>query len=269
MFSTTEYRTRPPAVAGVFYPGERAALQGKVDRLLAAARTAPCPGLRGVIAPHAGYRYSGQVAAEAFAATRSVGPIRRVVLIGPSHFVRFRGIAAPPHKAFATPLGSIPVDTDAVAALVRAGLAVVSDAPHAREHALEVELPFLQARFGNLPTTPLLFGEAAAEAVADAIDLVWSDDTLLVVSSDLSHFEAYASARAHDARTAAAIETFAEHEIGPSDACGYLAIRGALIVARRRRLRVERLALLNSGDTAGDRSRVVGYGALALIETAD
>ena len=180
------------------------------------------------------------------------GLIRRVVLIGPSHFVRFCGIAAPPHKAFATPLGSVPVDTDAVAALVRAGLAVVCDAPHAREHALEVELPFLQARFGNLPTTPLLFGEAAAEAVADAIDLVWSDDTLLVVSSDLSHFEAYASARAHDARTAAAIERFAEREIGPADACGYLAIRGALIVARRRRLRVERLALANSGDVSGD-----------------
>jgi MEMO1 family protein len=182
MFATTEYRTRPPAVAGVFHPGERAGLQGEVDRLLAAARTAPCLGLRGVIAPHAGYRYSGPVAAEAFAATRSVGLIRRVVLIRPSHFVRFCGIAAPPHKARSQLPSARFRSTPMRSPQVRAGLAVVSDAPHARKHALEVELPFLQARFGNLPTTPLLFGEAAAEAVSAAIDLVWSDDTLLVVT---------------------------------------------------------------------------------------
>jgi MEMO1 family protein len=269
MSSTTEYRTRPPAVAGAFYPGDRTALRREVDRLLAAARTPPRPGLRGVIAPHAGYAYSGPVAAEAFAAARGATPVRRVVLIGPSHFGRFRGIAAPSHPAFATPLGAVPVDSGAVAALTAAGLAVADDGPHAREHALEVELPFLQALFGPLPAVPLLFGEAAAEVVADAIELVWGDDALLVVSSDLSHFEPYGSACAHDARTAAAIETLAAREIGAYDACGHLAIRGALSAARRRGMGVTRLALANSGDTAGDRRRVVGYGAWALVESAD
>jgi AmmeMemoRadiSam system protein B len=267
MSSATEYMTRPPAVAGVFYPGDPAALRREVDRLLGAARATPRAGLRGVIAPHAGYAYSGAVAAEAFAAAGEA-EVARVVLIGPSHFARFHGLAAPSHAAFATPLGPVPVDGKAVAALMGAGLAAVDDAAHAPDHALEVELPFLQALFGPVPVTPLLFGEAEAVAVADAIDRAWVEDALLVVSSDLSHFEPYASARAHDARTAAAVEALAEESIGPYDACGHLAIRGALIVARRRGLGVERLALRNSGDTAGGRDRVVGYGAWALAENA-
>jgi AmmeMemoRadiSam system protein B len=262
----TEYRTRPPAVAGSFYPREPKVLRETVAELLAAARPAIPGGLRGVIAPHAGYRYSGPIAAEAFAAVRGCADrFARAVVVGPAHYVPFRGIAAPSHDAFLTPLGKVPVDGGAVRDLADGGLASVEDAPHAPEHALEVELPFLQAIFGALPVVPLLFGASSAPAVAAALARLWTDDTLLVVSSDLSHFEPYVAARAHDARTAEAIEQGDEAAIGPGDACGYLAMRGALIEARRRGLAVRRLALANSGDTDGDKARVVGYGAWAFV----
>jgi AmmeMemoRadiSam system protein B len=258
------YRTRPPAVAGAFYPASREALRAAVARRLDAARATPRPRLRGVIAPHAGYAYSGAVAAEAFAATRAL-TFARALVIGPAHYVPIRGLAAPSHAAFATPLGEVPVEDGAVRTLAREGLAAIDDEPHAPEHAIEVELPFLQTLFGELPVVPLLFGAADARIVAQTLVRLWTDDTLLVVSSDLSHFEPYATACAHDARTAAAIERLDEAAIGPRDACGHLAVRGALIEAKRRGLAVERLELTNSGDTAGGRDSVVGYGAWALL----
>jgi AmmeMemoRadiSam system protein B len=183
------------------------------------------------------------------------------VIVGPSHFVAFNGIAAPSHTAFATPLGELPVDVDAVQTLVTRARVVIDDAAHAQDHAIEVELPFLQAIFGTVPIVPLLFGLTSARAVAAAIAEVWNDKTLLVVSSDLSHYEGYEAARSHDRRTAEAIEALDERAIGPADACGHLAIRGALIEAGRRGLAIQRVALCNSGDTAGDRHSVVGYGA--------
>jgi AmmeMemoRadiSam system protein B len=254
-------------VAGAFYPAEPEALRRAVAGRLAAAGTGPRPRLRGLIAPHAGYVYSGGVASEAFAAARSVaGAVARTVVVGPAHYVPFRGLAAPSHAAFATPLGKVPVDIAAVRALAAAELAAIDDAPHAPEHAIEVELPFLQVVFGTLPVVPLLFGAADVGTLAEALARLWADDTLLVVSSDLSHFEPYAAACAHDARTAAAIERRDEAAIGSRDACGHLAVRGALIEARRRGLAVERLALTNSGETAGGRAGVVGYGAWALVE---
>jgi AmmeMemoRadiSam system protein B len=220
---------------------------------------APC---RGIIVPHAGYIYSGAVAAAAFAQLRPLaGQVRRAIVIGPAHFVPFAGLAAPSYAAFATPLGQVDVDLAAIEVLSAKGLAQVGDPPHDPDHAIEVELPFLQVLFGSLPIVPLLFGTTSAEAVAVALARLWTEDTLLVVSSDLSHFEDYEAARRHDARTAAAIERFAEHAIGAADACGHMAVRGALKEAARRDLKVERLALCNSGDTAGDRQRVVGYGA--------
>jgi AmmeMemoRadiSam system protein B len=219
----------------------------------------------GIVAPHAGYAYSGPVAATAFASVRGLrGRIARAVIIGPAHYVPFRGIAAPSDAAFATPLGQVPVDVAAIEALGADALGSIDDKPHAPEHAIEVELPFLQALFGDLPIVPLVFGSASAGAVAAAIARLWTDDTLLIVSTDLSHFEDYASACRHDERTAAAIEAFDAAAIGPSDACGHLALRGALIEAARRGLAIERLGLCNSGDTAGDRRSVVGYGAWAL-----
>jgi len=202
----------------------------------------------GIIAPHAGYPYSGQVAAAAFASVRRCGWIKRAIVVGPAHFVLFSGLAAPSDTAFATPLGEVPVDVAAVEALSEETLVAIDDAPHAREHAIEVELPFLQSIFGDLPIVPLLFGSTSAAAVAAAIARVWTEDALLVVSSDLSHFSDYDAARRHDERTAAAIEALDEAAIGPCDACGHLAIRGALREAARRGLEVQRLALCNSGD---------------------
>jgi MEMO1 family protein len=255
---------RSPAVAGVFYPRSAELLSRTIADLLADAGDRKPARPRGVIAPHAGYAYSGRVAAKAFASLRCLRGLERAIVIGPAHFVPLRGIAAPSASVFATPLGEVPIDLAAIEALIEETLVAIDDKPHVREHALEVELPFLQAMFGDLPIVPLLFGSTSAGAVAAAIARLWTDDTLLVVSSDLSHFEDYASACRHDNHTAAAIEAFDEAAIGPSEACGHLAVRGALIEAARRGLVIERLALCNSGDTSDDRQCVVGYGAWAF-----
>lgn len=263
------YRIRPAAVAGVFYPRRPDELARQVAELLARAAGGPDAAVCGIIAPHAGYVYSGPVAAEAFAPLcAAAGRFRRAVVIGPSHHFGFAGLAAPSHGAFATPLGEVPVDRDAIAGLVAEGLAAIDDEPHRPEHAIEVELPFLQAIFGALPVVPLLFGAVPAATVAAAIARLWRADTLLVVSSDLSHYEPYRAAQAHDLATAEAIEAFDEAAIGPYDACGHLAVRGALIEAARRGLRIARRDLRSSGDTAGDRGRVVGYGAWAMRAAA-
>ena len=267
MFANLRVETsvRAPAVAGAFYPGSAETLSRTVGNLLAGAHVQQSSQRCGVITPHAGYAYSGPIAAAAFASVRSLrGRIKRAAVIGPAHFVPFHGIAAPADTAFATPLGEVPVDVAALEALSAEGFVAINDEPHTPEHAIEVELPFLQAIFGDLPIVPLLFGSTSAGAVAAAIARVWTDDTLLVVSTDLSHFEHYESARRHDERTAAAIEALDEAVIGPSDACGHLAVRGALLEASRRGLAIEQLALRNSGDTAGDRQSVVGYGAWAF-----
>jgi AmmeMemoRadiSam system protein B len=257
---------RPPAVAATFYPGEPTALRRTTGGLLAAAREAAAPSPRAIIAPHAGYIYSGPVAAEAFAAVRSPGgTVRRAVVIGPAHYVSFRGIAAPSAASFATPLGELPVEEQGIEAVAGLPQIVIDDRPHAPEHALEVELPFLQTIFGALPIIPLVVGRSSGEEVAEVLAQEWDDSTLLVVSSDLSHYYDYATAKRIDSETAAAIESLDERSIGANEACGYLAIRGLLIEARRRRLTVHRLDLRNSGDTAGDRRAVVGYGAWAFV----
>jgi AmmeMemoRadiSam system protein B len=257
-------RTRAPAAAGSFYPRSGKMLRQTVESLLSAVPVQQRSRPRGIIAPHAGYAYSGHVAAAAFACVRSCGWIKRAIVIGPAHLVPFPGIAAPSDSAFTTPLADMPVDVAAVEALSEEMLVTIDDEPHAPEHAIEVELPFLQSVLGDLPIVPLLFGSTSAAAVAGIIARVWTDDTLLVVSSDLSHFEEYDDASRHDERTASSIEALDEGAIGHSDACGHLAIRGALREAARRGLEVERLALCNSGDVMGDRGSVVGYGAWAF-----
>lgn len=258
----TAQASRVAVAAGSFYPGSVANLSRTVSGLLASARSGERPGLSAIIVPHAGYVYSGSVAARAFARVPNAkNRFHRCVIVGPSHFVAFNGIAAPSHISFATPLGELPVDVDAVQALVSEARVVINDAAHEQDHAIEVELPFLQAIFGTVPIVPLLFGLTSARAVAAAIAEVWNDKTLLVVSSDLSHYEDYEAARHRDRRTAEAIEDFDERAIGPADACGHLGIRGALIEAGRRGLAIQRIALCNSGDTAGDKRSVVGYGA--------
>lgn len=255
---------RPPAVAGSFYPEDAKELSRLVDRLLTdAAPPAPSFPVQAVIAPHAGYVYSGPIAAGAFKALRDHGrPPRRVVVIGPAHYVAFRGIAVPGCAAFRTPLGEIPLDAEALADLPGV---IVADTPHAPEHAIEVELPFLQRLFGRFALVPLVVGDATpAETVAVLARLWQPATTAIVVSSDLSHYLDYTTAQRRDAETARRIEAFAADRLGPDDACGYLPVAGLLALARTRGLGIARLDLRNSGDTAGDRRRVVGYGAWAL-----
>ena len=214
--------------------------------------------------PHAGYAYSGAVAAAAFAALgeETAQAIRRVVVIGPSHHAAFRGIAAPTAEAFATPLGRVPVDREALSALAGLRFVGLADEPHAPEHALEVELPFLQLRLGAFAAVPLLVGDADPQEVAEVLRRLWGGpETLIVVSSDLSHFHDHATARRRDAATAAAIERGDWAGLGPGDACGFLAITGLLVEAAGRGLAARRLALRNSGDTAG--ARASGWWATA------
>jgi hypothetical protein len=257
---------RPPAVAGTFYPDDPAALRQAVDRLLVAAAaraptTVDVP--RALIAPHAGYAHAGPVAARAFHRLAAAkGRVTRVVVIGPSHHVAFRGIAIPSAAAFGTPLGEVAVDRDALRGL--AGV-VVADAPHRREHAIEVELPFLQRTLGGFALVPLVVGEATDGEVATVLAPFAADPaTLTVISSDLSHFLPHAAAVRRDRATAAAIERLEGAPLGPEDACGFRPLRGWLALARRHGLAVERLALKTSGDTAGGRASVVGYGAWAF-----
>jgi AmmeMemoRadiSam system protein B len=255
--------TRRPAVAGSFYPAQPDRLRRQVVELLADAKTAQKFTPKALIAPHAGYIYSGSPAAAAFATLReSAQTVARVVLIGPAHYIAFRGIALPAVDAFETPLGSVPVDYDALNEIT--GLSFVSrnDAAHAPEHALEVELPFLQLVLPSFSLLPLVVGDTTAHEVAQVLARLWGGpETLLVVSSDLSHYHSYETAQRLDAATAAAIENGNWASLGPGQACGHLPIAGLLVEANRRNLKARRLSLCNSGDTAGPRQQVVGYGA--------
>jgi AmmeMemoRadiSam system protein B len=260
---------RPPAVAGSFYPDNPAVLAAVIEDFLAEAALPP----RGtppkaIIAPHAGYIYSGPVAAWAYAAIQPLaGRITRVVLLGPAHYVRLTGLAAPVSQSFETPLGRIPVDQAALDATADLPQVTRSEAAHEPEHSLEVQLPFLKLVLGDFALVPLAVGDATAREVAVVLDRLWGGtETLIVISSDLSHYHAYQDAKARDAATAAAIEAFDGARLGPEDACGRAAVAGFLVEAERRGLSVERLDLRNSGDTAGTKVRVVGYGAWAFWE---
>jgi MEMO1 family protein len=284
----SQIRVRPAAVAGLFYPDDPVALRSTVISLLAARShgAAGAPARRppkAVIAPHAGYSYSGPIAASAFAALASgaasaagaagaagvagdasAPKVRRVVLLGPSHQVPLRGLGLPGAERFATPLGMVPVDLEAAAAVDRLPQVAVRPDAHAAEHSLEVELPFLQVMLGPFEVLPLVVGQAGAEEVAEVLELVWGgDDTVLVISSDLSHYLPAAAAERMDRETAAQILALA----GPltsRQACGAVPVNGLLAAARRQGLVPRQLDLRHSGDTSGDRSRVVGYGAWAF-----
>ncbi len=260
---------RPPAVAGTFYPGSARELAALVDRMLdEAAAASPSAGEaaappKALIAPHAGYVYSGPVAARGFARLIAGRErIRRVVLLGPSHFVPLRGLALPSDSVLATPLGEVPVDGEAAARAAALPQVTVRDDAHAREHSLEVHLPFLQRVLAGFTVVPLVVGDADPEEVGEVIEALWGgEETLIDVSSDLSHYLDYESARRRDRRTCAAIETLRFEKIGRDDACGRVPVRGLLWTARRRGLAAETLDLRSSGDTAGPRDQVVGYGA--------
>ncbi len=258
---------RPPVAAGSFYPARAAELADTVEQLLAAARPSALPGeLRALVAPHAGYVFSGAVAATAFATLPPQARALRVALLGPSHFTSLRGIAVSGADGWRTPLGTVPVDGGLRATAVTAG-AVVNDEPHARDHALEVELPFLQRRAGEgLRVLPVAIGGAAEEAAAVVTAL--STDALIVVSTDLSHYHDDATARRLDRRTADAVVALDASAITASDACGADALRSLLVHARRAGWLCARLDLRTSADASGDPERVVGYGAFALTATA-
>lgn len=245
---------RPPAVAGSFYPEDPARLSAEVERLLAEAPAGPPA--KAVIAPHAGYVYSGLTAAFAF---RRLPKATRIVLLGPAHFAYLDGLALPNARAFRTPLGEVPVEEPE-------GLPKDA-AAHAREHSLEVEVPFLQRTLGAFTLVPIAVGDAAPEEVAGVLERLWGGpETAIVISSDLSHYHPYAEARALDAGTAK--EILALGRLAPHDACGAAPVNGLLAAARKRKLRPELVDLRNSGDTAGDKARVVGYGAFAFYEEA-
>lgn len=256
---------RPPAAAGRFYPSDPDALRAEVERLLDQPTNADTSGSVGVVAPHAGYPYSGPVAGAAFAHIATASrPWSRVIVAGPAHFVPVPGVAVPTADAFRTPLGDMPVDRAAIELLAQQPGVVISDAAHAREHSIEVELPFVHATVGALPFLPLAVGSAGSNEVADVLEAAWDDDTLLVLSTDLSHYLPIEQARRRDRHTADAIVARRWEDIGESDACGRHALRGLVEVARRRNLEITEVALATSGDTAGPRDDVVGYGAFLV-----
>jgi AmmeMemoRadiSam system protein B len=258
-------RVRPPAVAGVFYPAGAAELEAAIAAFLPGDAT-PGPAPKAIVAPHAGYVYSGPIAGSAYARVLPAnGRITRVVVLGPAHRTPGAGIAASGADAFATPLGKLAVDTRTRDALVEEGLVAIRDDAHAAEHSLEVQLPFLQVCLGDVTVLPLAVGQVAPDRVAEVLDRVWDgEETLIVVSTDLSHYHDHATATDLDRRTAEAVVARRPDRLGRGDACGVIPLQGLLAAANERALGVELLDLRTSADTAGGPDRVVGYGAFAV-----
>ena len=256
---------RHPAVAGLFYPDNPRTLRTAVtDYLRVVPEAGSVP--KAIIAPHAGYIYSGPVAATAYARLKPArGKIQRVVLLGPSHRVGFRGLALSSADFFVTPLGRISLDQEAAAKITDLPQVRVMDVAHAQEHSLEVHLPFLQEVLGEFRLLPLVVGEASPEEVSEVLELLWGGpETLIVISSDLSHYHGYALAQKMDRSTSDAIEALRYEDIQRDDACGRIPVNGLLHLARKRHLNVHTIDLRNSGDTAGTRDSVVGYGAYVV-----
>lgn len=263
---TLDTQIRLPSVAGLFYPDDATRLQFQLSSLFEkAAREGLASGYhpRAIVSPHAGYIYSGEIAANAFS---SVLPrrdeIERVIVLGPSHQIAFEGAACPSASQFATPLGNIDVDTQEIKRLQAQGLVIINDAAHVREHSLEVQLPFLQYLLTDFVIVPIVVGQCDAASVAKILEHYWNNDKdLIVISSDLSHYLEYYDARSVDLDTTASIEACRWRDIGPHQACGYHPLRGLLKLGLEKNCTSTCIDLRNSGDTAGDKSRVVGYGA--------
>ncbi|MDP6573515.1 MAG: AmmeMemoRadiSam system protein B [Rhodospirillales bacterium] len=259
---------RKAAVAGSFYPGDARELDATVQYHLSKTSAPQGPSPKAIIAPHAGYIYSGPVAATAYARLAPVAArITRVVLLGPCHRVPVKGLAVSGADAFATPLGNVPLDKEAARSILDLPQVQVFDATHEQEHSLEVHLPFLQVVLKEFALVPLVVGNASHEEVAEVIERLWGGpETLVVISTDLSHYLDYEAARRMDTATCRAIENFSPDAIGRDQACGRIPVKGLLALAKRRRLKIATVDLRNSGDTAGPRDRVVGYGSWLLFE---
>lgn len=260
---------RSPAVAGMFYPADPRQLADEVAGFLATAKASQLAP-KALIVPHAGYIYSGAIAASAYATLKGVAPrIRRVILLGPTHRVAVRGLALPDADAFDTPLGRIMLDREAMRTIARLPQVITSAAAHAQEHSLEVQLPFLQRTLPDFTLLPLAVGMATADEVAEVLEALWGGgETLIVISSDLSHYLPYAAAQFVDGKTAEDIVKLRQ-PIAHEQACGGTPIGGLLVAASRHHLRPHLLDLRNSGDTAGSHNQVVGYGAFAFTEEGD
>ncbi len=270
-------QVRQPAVAGSFYHSDRLILQTNVNDLLETAlleannekQSENLIPPKAIIVPHAGYIYSGPTAAAAYARL-SVGrdTIKRVVLLGPVHRVPVNGLALPGVSVFATPLGRVQVDLDAITAIENLPQVVESVAAHALEHSLEVQLPFLQTVLEDFTLVPLAVGDATAEQVAEVLEKLWGGpETVIVISSDLSHFLPYETARAIDKETVDKILNL-HGPLNHQQACGGTPVNGLMLAARQHHLHPKLLDLRNSGDTAGDKNRVVGYASIAFTEGA-
>jgi len=266
----TAEAVREPAVAGMFYSDRPAELRGWLEEVIERATPEESAGPKALIAPHAGYRFSGPTAALAYARIRPIADrISRVVLLGPAHRWPFRGVAAHSANYFRTPLGDVPVDRAARERVLERADADILDAAHWGEHSLEVHLPFLQHVLGDFEVVPLVLGGADTESVASLIDDLWGGpETLIVISTDLSHFLDYDSALEKDQATADQILACRPEGIDTDAACGWVPLRGLLSVARERGMRMELIDLCNTGDTADIRDRVVGYAAFAAHEAA-
>ena len=257
--------TRPAAVADMFYSGNPAQLRAEIQSMLAEAgsgTSAP----KAIIVPHAGYIYSGPIAASAFVQLIAVkDKIRRVVLLGPCHRVALSGLATSSADYFETPLGSIAIDRELSDTLLTLPQVQEFDQTHAQEHSLEVQLPFLQEVLDEFSLLPLVVGDASSAEVHAVLEAVWGgDETLIVISSDLSHYHDYATAQSMDSATCTAIENLDGEHIHHDQACGRNSVLGLLLSARKHHLKVSTLDLRNSGDTAGSKDQVVGYGAWAF-----
>ncbi|HUT51508.1 MAG TPA: AmmeMemoRadiSam system protein B [Alphaproteobacteria bacterium] len=261
----TDTSIRPPAIAGTFYPGEQAALRGMIDQCMKAVRVKQAPP-KALVAPHAGYIYSGPIAATAYASLAPIADkVTRVVLLGPSHRVAFEGMALSSASAFRTPLGDVPIDRAACERIAKLPGVQTLDTAHAEEHSLEVHLPFLQTVLSDFSLVPIVVGRAPEAQVDAVLQALWGgEETLVVVSSDLSHYHDYAAAQRMDGAASLAIETLDAAKLGDDQACGRYPVKGLLARARALDLRATTLDLRNSGDTAGDKARVVGYGAYAF-----
>ncbi|OOZ36993.1 AmmeMemoRadiSam system protein B [Solemya velesiana gill symbiont] len=259
-------KIRRPAVAGLFYPADPDELRSKVRQFLHDATPGRIKTPKALVAPHAGYIYSGPIAGNAYAQLSEIKEtVKRVILFAPSHRMAFRGLAYSAADYFETPLGNVAVDTEALAAIDDLPQVKQLEQPFENEHALEVHIPFLQESLDDFRIVPLLVSDATPEHVEEVLERLWGgDETLIVISSDLSHYLDYDSAKKMDSETTRAIEELDPDSLGYNNACGRTLVSGLLLAARHNHLKVTTLDLRNSGDTAGPRNQVVGYGAYAF-----
>jgi MEMO1 family protein len=259
---------RPSAVAGSFYPGNQQVLARELETLLGAATQVKSQAHpKAIIVPHAGYIYSGSIAATAYAhLVHNYESIKRVILLGPAHRVPVRGLALPDVDIFSTPLGEVEIDQEAVESISHLNQVVLSRAAHSQEHSLEVQLPFLQTVLGNFKLVPLVVGDASPAEVAEVLNILWGGpETLIVISSDLSHYLPYNIAQSVDRDTIQHILSM-ESPITHLQACGGTPINGLVLAAKHHKIKPKLLAMCNSGDTGGDKTRVVGYASLMFTE---